>query len=347
MLRFFRKIRNKLLTDNRFGKYLLYAIGEILLVVIGILIALWIDNWNEEKNQQERFHIVLVDVEKELIDNIRWTRQVIGRLAFTDSLYLKFFVDSVKFENKEAYVAMISQIGGLKTPKDDAFQILKEIKNLKIEQEDLLKELNSLYGAEIYLDRVSNKIYEASQGSYKLFMKYDWYENFISHQWNDERIIDYFINDPEYRKIAIDLFSWNMAYNIQLSMYDNLAIPVYKEVNDYLDSLNIVRSDSLSLEYNPGDFKNYLGKYNYKWSRKGNTITDSVLITIEKDNLSWKDYVSGEIHWNSRIIPINRYRFRVAGKPGVGHIEFDELGLVENLRYSIGPSAIGWWKKVR
>ena len=49
MLRFFRQIRQRLLTDNKFSKYLLYAVGEILLVVIGILIALQIDNWNEQK----------------------------------------------------------------------------------------------------------------------------------------------------------------------------------------------------------------------------------------------------------------------------------------------------------
>lgn len=46
MIKFFRKIRQKLLTENKFTKYLLYAIGEILLVVIGILIALRINSWN-------------------------------------------------------------------------------------------------------------------------------------------------------------------------------------------------------------------------------------------------------------------------------------------------------------
>lgn len=47
MIKFFRKIRQQLLTENKLSKYLLYAIGEIILVVIGILIALQINNWNE------------------------------------------------------------------------------------------------------------------------------------------------------------------------------------------------------------------------------------------------------------------------------------------------------------
>ena len=53
MIKFFRKIRQKLLAENRFSKYLLYAIGEIILVVIGILIALQIDSWNQDKKDKK------------------------------------------------------------------------------------------------------------------------------------------------------------------------------------------------------------------------------------------------------------------------------------------------------
>ena len=55
MIKFFRRIRQRLLSENKFSKYLLYALGEIILVVIGILIALQINNWNQNSslNQQE------------------------------------------------------------------------------------------------------------------------------------------------------------------------------------------------------------------------------------------------------------------------------------------------------
>jgi len=49
MLKFFRTIRKKLIEEDNVRKYLLYAIGEILLVVIGILIALQVNNWNEAR----------------------------------------------------------------------------------------------------------------------------------------------------------------------------------------------------------------------------------------------------------------------------------------------------------
>ena len=54
MIKFFRRIRQNMIKENRASKYMLYAIGEIVLVVIGILFALQINNWNIDqiKNKQ-------------------------------------------------------------------------------------------------------------------------------------------------------------------------------------------------------------------------------------------------------------------------------------------------------
>ncbi len=52
MIKFFRKIRYDLMEKNKTGKYFKYAIGEIVLVVIGILIALQINNWNENRKDR-------------------------------------------------------------------------------------------------------------------------------------------------------------------------------------------------------------------------------------------------------------------------------------------------------
>ena len=53
MIKFFRKIRQKMLTENKFSKYLIYAIGEIILVVIGILIALSINNLSNHNKDRK------------------------------------------------------------------------------------------------------------------------------------------------------------------------------------------------------------------------------------------------------------------------------------------------------
>mgnify|MGYP001321343033 CR=1 FL=1 len=56
MIKFFRHIRRRLLAENRFTRYFIYAIGEIVLVVIGILIALQVNDWNDDRKRvvQER-----------------------------------------------------------------------------------------------------------------------------------------------------------------------------------------------------------------------------------------------------------------------------------------------------
>ena len=60
MLKFFRKIRKKLIAEKKISNYILYAIGEIVLVVIGILIALAINNANENsiKNKKEQAYLI-------------------------------------------------------------------------------------------------------------------------------------------------------------------------------------------------------------------------------------------------------------------------------------------------
>jgi len=63
MIKFFRKIRQNLLSEGKTGKYLKYAIGEIILVVIGILIALQFNTWQLEKKDRQ--------IEKTLLENIK------------------------------------------------------------------------------------------------------------------------------------------------------------------------------------------------------------------------------------------------------------------------------------
>ena len=78
MLPFFRKIRWRLARDNQFLKYSRYAIGEIVLVVIGILIALQINNWNEERKVREVERVLLNSLLKEMEANMEQLSNVIA-----------------------------------------------------------------------------------------------------------------------------------------------------------------------------------------------------------------------------------------------------------------------------
>ena len=71
MIKFFRKIRQKLLSENRFSKYMIYALGEIILVVIGILIALKINNWNENEKIKTEEKILITGLIQNIEDDIK------------------------------------------------------------------------------------------------------------------------------------------------------------------------------------------------------------------------------------------------------------------------------------
>jgi hypothetical protein len=70
MIKFFRKIRQKMISENKFSKYLIYAIGEILLVVIGILIALQVNIWNNESANRDKEINLLTEMIRNLNLNI-------------------------------------------------------------------------------------------------------------------------------------------------------------------------------------------------------------------------------------------------------------------------------------
>jgi uncharacterized protein DUF6090 len=93
MIKFFRKIRQNMIKENKFSKYLLYAIGEILLVVIGILIALGVSRWNNESKDRETEQKLLYELsqgiknDKQLIKNeLLKTNKAIADLKKLDSL---------------------------------------------------------------------------------------------------------------------------------------------------------------------------------------------------------------------------------------------------------------------
>ena len=115
MIKFFRKIRQKLLTENKTSKYLLYAIGEIVLVVIGILIALWINNENQNYKNRNLANIYLSDFKRDLESYINTLEKKILKnvLKALQKLLMKMMqcvVSSVlkKMQREECNLCLIS-----------------------------------------------------------------------------------------------------------------------------------------------------------------------------------------------------------------------------------------------
>jgi hypothetical protein len=97
MIIFFRKIRQKLLSENKLGKYLTYAIGEIVLVMIGILLALQVNNWNENRKDAIQEKIVL----KSLFENLTLANNQSELLIFEEVNLKKGLIQILGIESGE------------------------------------------------------------------------------------------------------------------------------------------------------------------------------------------------------------------------------------------------------
>jgi len=346
MIYFFKMKRWFSMKNHEYFKYTKYVVGEIFIVIVGILIALYINNWNEERKEQEEFNMVLVEVEKELIDNISFARSTIHKFAQYDSLCLKFFIDSVRFDDSDKYRPLLR--GSFKsTLQDDSFQKLIQLNDLSEEQESILDELIDFNReGRVYIDDYSRKIIELVDSRFEAFKKYDWYENWVFRQ-HDDRISEFFTNDLEGRKVVLENFSWVSEYRYSLADYDNRAISVYETIYKYLDSLNIEDSDSLLFQYDPKDYKRYLGKYHATWcSDKDYVFDDSTIVSIEQGKLMWTSYRPTGPDNRYEIIPINNYHFRDEHSYLVYHLQFDEQGEVTGIRLTAGPTFILTMNKI-
>jgi hypothetical protein len=108
MLNFFRRLRKSLLHSGAFRKYLLYAIGEIALVVIGILIALQINTWNENKKTAAKVDELLTALQEDLVQDT---------LLITENL--PFIIDQYHFNE-----SLRARVAGPKATLDTLIQIM-------------------------------------------------------------------------------------------------------------------------------------------------------------------------------------------------------------------------------
>jgi len=116
MIKFFRKIRYDLMEKNKTGKYFKYAIGEIVLVVIGILIALTINNWNESRKGDIRLNAGLQELKSELLADVELINRRLITLKDADDYgqYLQDFannelknIDTIKLRKSIHYTGYL------------------------------------------------------------------------------------------------------------------------------------------------------------------------------------------------------------------------------------------------
>ena len=149
MISFFRKIRRWLLDENKFSRYLIYAVGEIVLVIIGILIALQINNANETRIKQKTVNEIFEQIQEELASTIEEANNVIEFSRSKDSLIYLVLNERVNYNDYiENYSLGLNLIGDYKlfNIQDNGFKKLTQyIDYTPAGSTILLKKLNQLY----------------------------------------------------------------------------------------------------------------------------------------------------------------------------------------------------------
>ncbi len=160
MIKFFRQVRQNLLMENKTSKYFKYAIGEIILVVIGILIALQINNWNEDKKSQENERVLIQKLQEENKINLDFMQ--------SDTLYRKEIpVTLQKFNLFLTKTDLSKNIDSIQDFLDDIFRstsytftqsnLINYINLYNYEFSELNKELSTLQVYQNDLQIISEK----------------------------------------------------------------------------------------------------------------------------------------------------------------------------------------------
>jgi len=148
MIKFFRTLRQKLLMENKTSKYFQYAFGEIVLVVVGILIALQINNWNESRKTQKRETKILAEINSNLEENMINLESDI-QLQIYGAWCIDYVTDHM--DHKRPYNDSLPFYLGKGEPAPDivltssAFETLKALGLELIENDFLRKKLTRLY----------------------------------------------------------------------------------------------------------------------------------------------------------------------------------------------------------
>jgi hypothetical protein len=124
MLFLLRNIRRKLMKENKITTYLLYAIGEIFLVVVGILIAVSIDDWNEDRIVKRELDSYYLHINNELTTIVREIDVGIARQQHVAFLNKKS-LDILSSKNKDSLHVLQKTLGGLGTAWAEEFIMTK------------------------------------------------------------------------------------------------------------------------------------------------------------------------------------------------------------------------------
>lgn len=247
-----------MLTENKFGKYLIYAIGEIILVVIGILIALQINNWNEFNKEREREKRILneirdnlkfdvVDFESNITNlqnKVTSSKSILQILKnnndYNDSIgYFFYYLKTYPhFSNKSNGYNLLQSEGldiiqneslrkGITDLYEDRYQYLKTYEKERIDYNNSLEnKITPYYGTRnLSKDSVPNEI--IIKGSVKTLIEYGFFRNIRNY--------DLLKKDLELHGIIKDIETWATILGAIHNRVKNDVLELIKQIEKELE----------------------------------------------------------------------------------------------------------------
>jgi hypothetical protein len=213
MIKFFKRIRQQLLSENRLGKYLLYAIGEIVLVVIGILIAIQVSNWNDRRKELLAIEQLIDKYEDDLRLTIRNANHDLGNSMWADSLFRRVLSNSVSkadYQDNPRFEQLSTWRFTLNPSLNNRNKLLEIEEALPAKYEGTISEkfrFDFMIGRE---QDAMNLLRESANRNADYFnMNYTWARK--SDSLSKDAAYDYFLTDEGYKS---RLFThWNKAMN--------------------------------------------------------------------------------------------------------------------------------------
>ena len=236
MIKLFRNFRENLLAEGKTSRYLKYAIGEIILVVIGILIALSINNWNEHRKEQNRlqniYSLIYIDMEndkKQLIRNLEFNNQ-------RQPVFNKVLHDSITPELLDQGLSRLLGNSSSTVLNKTGVNQLRELQN---KDSLTLKIINIYYILENRMLTIENRISnEITEHSKYLRDHFDWYPEWINNTIMEDvgsyELHNYFLNDKVYRNRVISVYQ--QTYNNYVPLL-NYSIESLTNLQKELDSI--------------------------------------------------------------------------------------------------------------
>jgi hypothetical protein len=310
MIKFFRHIRLNLINQNKTTKYFKYAIGEIVLVVIGILIALQFNNLNEANKKQLEIDQLLIDIEQDLLANYVAANHTLGFYKGQDSIAKliashKLSEEDYNKNNRLSY--FVGNWDNYIPSEKNINQLIEVEKLLDSEYKPIIQNAKKIqfYSSVLY-DTYSNLEANIDENvnrlaSYTWFVKYDSISN--------QKRMAFMLRDTTYYTMAMSYWVMTQNYYDKISRYkaETMAtLATIKRIRDEYSSENI---DDLFQNNGMAPFVEYPCDINQKDIKSLKSLRSSELFgNYTQDTLQLYLTNNKGQYVNSFILPPSTFR---------------------------------------